>query len=109
MPRKNGIRAISSHTKVPHTAVNLRTEYGLIAAPEVKAAHNFAKVGVERSNRFTRSKFQRISKCRTNVRRFVFVGQQALGHADTRMVDKHCAHLAPSYVADTIRRMAPDF
>lgn len=33
---------------------------------------------------------------------------QALGHADTRMVDKHYAHLAPSYVADTIRRLAPD-
>ena len=32
----------------------------------------------------------------------------ALGHADTRMVEKHYAHLAPSYVADTIRRMAPD-
>ena len=33
---------------------------------------------------------------------------QALGHTDTRMVDKHYAHLAPSYVADTIRQMAPD-
>jgi integrase len=30
----------------------------------------------------------------------------ALGHADTRMVDKHYAHLAPSYVADTIRSTA---
>jgi integrase len=26
-----------------------------------------------------------------------------LGHADTRMTEKHYAHLAPSYVADTIR------
>ena len=26
-----------------------------------------------------------------------------LGHADTRMVEKHYGHLAPSYVADTIR------
>lgn len=33
---------------------------------------------------------------------------QALGHSDTRMVEKHYAHLAPSYVADTIRRLAPD-
>jgi integrase len=33
---------------------------------------------------------------------------QALGHADTRMAEKHYAHLAPSFVADTIRRTAPD-
>lgn len=26
-----------------------------------------------------------------------------LGHSDTRMTEKHYAHLAPSYVADTIR------
>jgi integrase len=26
-----------------------------------------------------------------------------LGHKDTRMVEKHYGHLAPSYVADTIR------
>jgi integrase len=32
-----------------------------------------------------------------------------LGHADTRMTEKHYAHLAPSYVAETIRRFAPDF
>jgi len=38
----------------------------------------------------------------------LMVVAQALGHADTRMVDKHYAHLAPSYVAETIRRMAPD-
>jgi integrase len=37
----------------------------------------------------------------------IVVGQ-ALGHADTRMAEKHYAHLAPSYVADTIRRTAPD-
>lgn len=34
---------------------------------------------------------------------------QNLGHADTRMTEKHYAHLAPSYVAETIRRFAPDF
>ncbi|MHB1109711.1 MAG: tyrosine-type recombinase/integrase [Devosia sp.] len=33
---------------------------------------------------------------------------EALGHSDTRMVEKHYGHLAPSYVADTIRRHAPD-
>jgi integrase len=38
----------------------------------------------------------------------LMVVAQALGHSDTRMVDKHYAHLAPSYVADTIRRLAPD-
>jgi len=26
-----------------------------------------------------------------------------LGHADTRMVEKHYGHLSPSYVADTVR------
>jgi len=30
-----------------------------------------------------------------------------LGHADTRMTEKHYAHLAPSYVADTIRAHFP--
>jgi integrase len=32
-----------------------------------------------------------------------------LGHADTRMTERHYAHLAPSYVAETIRKFAPDF
>jgi integrase len=30
------------------------------------------------------------------------IGKQ-LGHADTRMVEKHYGHLAPSYIADTVR------
>lgn len=38
----------------------------------------------------------------------LMVVAHALGHADTRMVEKHYAHLAPSYVAETIRRFAPD-
>lgn len=32
---------------------------------------------------------------------------QQLGHADTRMTEKHYAHLSPSYVADTIRENFP--
>jgi integrase len=32
-----------------------------------------------------------------------------LGHTTTRMVEKHYGHLAPSYVAETIRRTAPTF
>jgi integrase len=32
-----------------------------------------------------------------------------LGHADTRMTEKHYAHLAPSYISETIRRLAVDF
>ena len=32
-----------------------------------------------------------------------------LGHADTRMVQKHYGHLAPSYIADRIRETAPKF
>lgn len=32
-----------------------------------------------------------------------------LGHADTRMVEKHYGHMAPSYVADAIRAGAPKF
>jgi integrase len=31
----------------------------------------------------------------------VIAGQ--LGHADTRMTERHYAHLAPSYVAETVR------
>jgi integrase len=31
-----------------------------------------------------------------------------LGHTDTRMTEKHYAHLAPSYVADTIRANFPN-
>jgi hypothetical protein len=30
-----------------------------------------------------------------------------LGHADTRMTEKHYAHLAPNYVAQTIRESFP--
>ncbi|WP_245496708.1 hypothetical protein [Lichenibacterium ramalinae] len=37
----------------------------------------------------------------------IVVGR-ALGHADARMVDQHYAHLAPSYMADTIRSTAPN-
>lgn len=32
-----------------------------------------------------------------------------LGHADTRMTEKHYSHLAPSYLAETIRKFAPTF
>ena len=30
-----------------------------------------------------------------------------IGHSDTRMTEKHYAHLAPSYIADTIRAHFP--
>ena len=33
----------------------------------------------------------------------------SLGHADTRMVEKHYGHLSSSYAADEIRRAAPRF
>jgi integrase len=33
----------------------------------------------------------------------------ALGHTDTRMVEKHYAHLAPNYVHDAIRANLPQF
>jgi integrase len=32
-----------------------------------------------------------------------------LGHVDTRMTEKRYAHLEESYVAETIRKFAPDF
>jgi integrase len=32
-----------------------------------------------------------------------------LGHSDTRMVEKHYGHLAPSYVADAVRKSAPKY
>ena len=35
-----------------------------------------------------------------------FVAAQ-LGHSDTRMVEKHYGHLAPSAMADAIRTLAP--
>jgi integrase len=34
---------------------------------------------------------------------------QNLGHRDGRMTEKHYAHLAPSYVAETIRKFAPEY
>jgi site-specific recombinase XerD len=39
----------------------------------------------------------------------LMVVAEALGHVDTRMVEKHYGHLAPSYTADTIRRTAPRY
>ena len=30
-----------------------------------------------------------------------------LGHSDTRMTEKHYAHPAPNYVADTVRAALP--
>jgi hypothetical protein len=32
-----------------------------------------------------------------------------LGHKDTKMVERHYGHLAPSYVAEAIRKHAPRF
>ncbi len=34
---------------------------------------------------------------------------EQLGHSNSRVTEKHYAHLAPSYVADTIRAHAPTF
>lgn len=39
----------------------------------------------------------------------VMIVSRNLGHADTRMVEKHYGHLAPSYIADEIRKGAPKF
>jgi integrase len=39
----------------------------------------------------------------------LFVVAKNLGHSDTRMVEKHYGHLAPSYIADTIRAHAPKY
>jgi integrase len=39
----------------------------------------------------------------------LMVVAQNLGHRDTRMVEKHYGHLAPSYVADAVRAGAPAF
>jgi integrase len=38
----------------------------------------------------------------------LMVVAEALGHTDACMVEKHHAHLAPSYVAEMIRSTAPD-
>jgi integrase len=39
----------------------------------------------------------------------LFVIAKALGHSDTRMVEKHYGHLAQSYVRDEIMAKAPRF
>ena len=39
----------------------------------------------------------------------IMVIAENLGHADTRMVEKHYGHLARKYVAETIRATAPRF
>jgi integrase len=39
----------------------------------------------------------------------LLVVAKSLGHADTRMVEKHYGHLAPSYIAEAIRAGAPKF
>jgi integrase len=39
----------------------------------------------------------------------LLVAAKNLGHADTRMVEKHYGHLAPSFIADAIRAAAPRF
>jgi integrase len=33
----------------------------------------------------------------------LMVAARRLGHSDTRMVERHYGHLAPSYIADTVR------
>ena len=38
----------------------------------------------------------------------LIVVAQNLGHADTRMVEKHYAHLTPSFSATAIRNAAAD-
>jgi integrase len=48
------------------------------------------------------------SHCVMNGAPLLVVGKN-LGHADTKMVERHYGHLAPSYVADAIRAAAPKF
>ena len=38
-----------------------------------------------------------------------YFGKPPDGHSDTRMVEKHYGHLAPSYIAEAIRARAPRF
>jgi len=38
----------------------------------------------------------------------LFVIARQLGHADTRMVEKHYGHLAPNYIAETVRKHLPN-
>ena len=39
----------------------------------------------------------------------VSVVAKNLGHADSRMVERHYGHLAPSFIADAIRAGAPRY
>ena len=36
----------------------------------------------------------------------LMVAAQVLGHSDTRMVERHYSHLAPSFVRDAVRATA---
>jgi hypothetical protein len=45
-------------------------------------------------------------KARVRVVPMAVIARQ-LGHSDTRMTERHYAHLAPIYVADTIRANFP--
>ena len=38
----------------------------------------------------------------------LMVVARQLGHSDTRMAEKHYGHLAPNYVADTVRKNFTD-
>jgi hypothetical protein len=39
----------------------------------------------------------------------MMVAARNLGHRDTRMIERHYGHLAPSFVAEAIRANAPQF
>ena len=39
----------------------------------------------------------------------LMVVAQNLGHADTRMVEKHYGHMSRSHVVDAVRKFAPTF
>jgi integrase len=75
-------------------------------ARPIEEASARAKINPPASFHTTRHSFA--SHCVMNGVPLMVVAQ-SLGHSDTRMVEKHYGHLAPSYVADAIRAGAPRF
>ena len=74
--------------------------------PPIKAASKRAKIDPPISFHVLRHTWASLSVMAGMP---LMVVARNLGHADTRMVERHYGHLAPSYVADEVRKNAPRF
>jgi integrase len=74
--------------------------------PPIKAASKRAKIDPPISFHVLRHTWASLSVMAGMP---LMVVARNLGHSDTRMVERHYGHLAPSYVADEVRKNAPRF